>query len=226
MGFTLNMIKQSENIEPNILIREIKKDDLGKVANVHINAFPESALTKLGLEVVKRYYLWQLTGPHKKVRATGAFIDNDCVGFSFSGEFNGSVSGFLNQNKTFLFKEVIIHPWLVFNSLFLKRLLLGLKLLKKFNKKKKRKVEKKKERPNTCGILSIAVSKNHQKLGIGKRLMNDAEKEAIKYGYERIGLTVNPDNKNAVSFYEKLNWKKTQSDDLWNGSMTKALNKS
>lgn len=34
------------------------------VAGVHVAAFPSSALTRLGSEAVRRYYLWQIEGPH------------------------------------------------------------------------------------------------------------------------------------------------------------------
>lgn len=206
------------------IISEITKNDLPKVAKVHINAFPESALTKLGENSVQRYYLWQLIGPHKKVRATGVFMDKNCAGFSFSGEFDGSISGFIDHNKTFLMKEVLFHPWLFFNPLFRKRLYSGVKSLKRFYKKKNTvKNSSDKIKPKSFGILSIAVSNDYQKLGIGKILMLDAEEEAVKCGYQRMHLTVSPDNKKAIKFYENLNWQKLSQDNKWNGSMIKML---
>ncbi|CAG0992531.1 hypothetical protein ANRL4_02561 [Anaerolineae bacterium] len=37
------------------------------VVQIHRAAFPDSALTKLGAEAVRRYYLWLMTGPHDAV---------------------------------------------------------------------------------------------------------------------------------------------------------------
>lgn len=211
-------------MKPEIVLRKLEKEDLPKVAAVHINSFPESALTKLGAAIVERYYLWQLTGPHEKVHAIGAFIGEECAGFSVSGKFSGSTSGFIRQNRKFLIKEVLLRPRLFFNSLFLQRLIEGVKLLGRFTGKKAVSTDNTKQfQTLDYGILSIAVSKKYQCLGIGQMLMLDAEKEAVKYGYRQICLTVHPDNKKAVRFYEKLNWQKLQPNGLWSGAMVKLL---
>lgn len=207
-----------------ITLRELEPADLPQVVRVHLDSFPDSALTKLGAEVVRLYYLWQLTGPHEKVRATGAFAGKDCVGFSFSGIFNGSTSGFIHQNKSALIVNSLMRPWLIFNPLFFKRLREGVKLLRRFAIKKNVSSESnKKPKKKFYGILSIAVAGNCQKAGIGQMLMRDAEQEAVKYGYESICLTVHPDNVKAVKFYEKQNWQRFREADLWDGAMIKLL---
>lgn len=210
-------------MKQEFVLKELEPEDLRQVVGVHINSFPESALTKLGAKIVRRYYLWQLTGPHRKVRATGAFIGNDCAGFSFSGIFNGSTSGFIQQNKGFLVKEVLLRPWLLFNPLFMKRLGEGVKLLRRSSKKRSPKSAAGESQMTDYGILSIAVADKYQKSGIGQMLMIDAEKEARKYGYRQICLTVHPDNQKAVRFYEKQNWQKFYQSDSWNGAMIKNL---
>ncbi len=207
-----------------VVLKEIAIDDLEKIAEVHIDSFSDSALTKLGSAIVERYYLWQLTGPHRNVHAVGAFVGDNCAGFSFSGVFDGSTSGFLRQNRSFLVKEVLLHPWLLFNSLFLNRLVSGVKILRRFNKKKpSEEKENKPKKQLPYGILSIAVSNKYQNLGIGKLLMNDAEADAKKCGFEQIELTVSPENHKAVRFYEKLSWQKVAEDNVWKGYMIKNL---
>jgi ribosomal protein S18 acetylase RimI-like enzyme len=207
----------------SVVLKEITKDDLSKVAEVHRDSFPESALTKLGSAIVERYYLWQLTGPHENVHAVGAFVDDNCAGFSFSGVFNGSTSGFLEQNKSFLVNQVLLRPWLIFNSLFMNRLVYGVQILRRFTKKKQKAKATKKPKPLPFGILSIAVSNKYQNLGIGKILMNDAEAKATESGFEQMELTVSPENLNAVRFYEKLDWHRVPADENWKGYMVKAL---
>ncbi len=218
------MINEKCLSAPDVALREITADDLLKVANIHVDSFPESALTKLGVESVRRYYLWQLNGSHEKVRAVAAYVKTDSVGFSFSGVFNGSTSGFISYNRNFLIRRVISRPWLLFNPLFRERLRSGIKILRNFTKKEQSKNSViKRERPKSFGILAIAVSPNHQKFGIGKILMIDAENEAVKCGYDRMHLTVNPGNQKAIRFYENLNWKKLVNGDKWTGSMVKIL---
>ena len=207
-----------------VTLKKLEPADLPQVVRVHLDSFPDSALTRLGAEVVRLYYLWQLTGPHEKVRATGAFAGDDCVGFSFSGIFNGSTSGFIQRNKTALIVNSLMRPWLIFNPLFFTRLREGVKLLRRFNKKKSVSIDgDKKTKQQIYGILSIAVAGSCQKAGIGQMLMRDAEDEAVKYGYESICLTVHPDNKTAVKFYEKQNWQRFRQSDLWDGAMIKLL---
>ena len=103
-------------MSPEVILRPIKVDDLPLIARVHIDSFPESALTRLGPAVVERYYHWQLTGPHKKVWATGAFVADKCAGFSFCGVFNGSTSGFVNEHKVCLIRSVLVRPQLLFEQ--------------------------------------------------------------------------------------------------------------
>ena len=210
-------------MDPEVILKNLELEDLPLIARVHIDSFPDSALTKLGPAIVELYYLWQLTGPHEKVQATGAFVAGDCAGFSFSGIFNGSTSGFIHQNKAFLIKAVLRHPQLLLNPLFLKRLSEGVRLLARFGKKKPASIGSEPRPALNYGILSIAVSPQFQKLGIGQLLMLDAENEALKYGCREICLTVHPGNKKAVRFYERQDWQKFGPNDLWSGAMTKTL---
>jgi ribosomal protein S18 acetylase RimI-like enzyme len=207
-----------------IVLRKLELADLPQVAQVHINSFPDSALTKLGAPIVERYYLWQLTGPHEKVWATGAFVAGDCAGFSFGGIFNGSTGGFVRQNKAFLIKETLRQPQLLFNRSFLQRVQMGIKSLRRLSRKKSASTnEVRLPQISSFGILSIGVSERYQKLGIGKLLMLDAEKEAVRCGYKQMDLSVHPTNEKAVGFYEKQNWQRFPSNDFWKGVMIKPL---
>ena len=82
-------------------IRKLEAGDLNAVARVHCSAFPKSAITAFGHEAVRRYYSWQLLGPHDAV-AVGAVSGQELVGFCFAGLFNGSTSGFLRKHRAFL----------------------------------------------------------------------------------------------------------------------------
>lgn len=211
-------------MKPDIQLKKITTANLPQVARVHINSFPDSALTKLGAAIVENYYLWQLTGPHELVWATGAFVIGECAGYSISGVFNGSTSGFIKENRKILIREVLLHPWLMTNRSFFQRLREGVRLL---NRARRKTMQPKKpiavNPVSSFGILSIAVAQKYQKLGIGELLMLDAETEAIKCGFEQMDLSVHPNNRKAVRFYEKLGWTKIPSGDAWKGVMIKNI---
>lgn len=64
---------------PPLDIRPLTVEDLLDVAHIHIQAFPDSALTKLGREAVRRYYEWQIVGPHDALNI-GVFAQNEILG--------------------------------------------------------------------------------------------------------------------------------------------------
>ncbi len=74
----------------DLLVRNLEVKDLPAVATVHKAAFPKSALTMLGTEAVRRYYEWQLLGPHESI-SLGAFLGPEVVGFCVGGIFRGAM---------------------------------------------------------------------------------------------------------------------------------------
>lgn len=193
--------------------------DLQEVAELHRRAFKDSALTKLGFEPVRRYYEWQLIGPHD-CYAVGAFDeDRSMVGFCFAGVFRGSLSGFIEKNKKFLIVWLLTHPWLFFNSLVIDRL----KIVIKLKQKKGKEIKDPKPYIRSFGILSIAIDPEKQGLGIGKLIMQAVEKECRERGYRQMNLTVHPTNSTAIAFYENCEWKKLTAEGEWGGSMYKEI---
>ncbi|HHY89468.1 MAG TPA: GNAT family N-acetyltransferase [Chloroflexi bacterium] len=204
-----------------VVIRRLEISDLKAVAEVHSRAFPDSALTRLGLEAVRRYYEWQLTGPHQ-VTPLGAFTGERLVGFCFGGRFQGALNGFLRKNRSYLLGQVLRKPWLLANPLFRDRAIAGLKNL--FRRKRVREVAV----PVTgkvypFGILSIAVDPQGQGKGVGRALMAVSEEAARQQGFREMILTVHPDNEPAVRFYQSLNWHPVQENGFWKGEMRKEL---
>jgi ribosomal protein S18 acetylase RimI-like enzyme len=211
-----------------VSLRALKSADLPAVARVHAAAFPESALTKLGIECVRRYYDWQLNGPHD-VLALGAFRGEQLAGFCFGGLFRGATSGFLKRNRLYLSWRVVTHPWLAANPMFRDRLVVGTRVLKRMALRNgKHSDPAKTERApalRSFGILSIAVDPKHQGFGLGKVLMNKSEAEARVQGFNAMDLTVHTDNEQAIAFYEGLEWRKIQQNGVWQGLMRKSLPK-
>jgi len=206
----------------NVIIRFVQDENLSQVAEVHIRAFSESALTKLGVEIVCRYYHWQLRGPHD-CYAIAAFKGEQMLGFCFGGVFRGALGGFLQKNKKFLVWRVLLHPRLLLNEIFRDRLKTAFRSLRVFPTMKKAKKTPIPSNPvKSFSILSIAVDPAIQTKGVGKMLMQAAEEEAVRRGYERMHLTVHPSNTKAVQFYLRVGWLK-QKEDNWAGGMYKIL---
>ena len=75
-------------------IRSIELLDLNSIAKIHLAAFPKSALSHLGQEAVRRYYEWQLTGPH------------DCLAIGAIDE-QGRMLGFCSSKNFCIFGYVV-----------------------------------------------------------------------------------------------------------------------
>lgn len=191
---------------------------------MHRLAFPDSAWTKLGGRIVEEYYLWHLTGPHPVVRATGVFVDGEFAGFCVSGVFQASTSGFLARNLNLLMMRLAVRPWLVLDPVFFGKLKSGRKIMKRYKSKNRDRTQPiAAAAADSFGILAIAVDPRRQGLGLGQLLMDDAEKTAIKLDFQKMDLTVNPQNISAIRFYEKQNWVKLRVNDKWKGVMIKTL---
>lgn len=205
-----------------LLIRELTTKDLDEVATVHANAFPDSALTKLGTAVIRRYYEWQLDGPHD-CYAIGAFNGERLYGFCFGGVFRGSLSGFLNENRLFLMTRILKRPHLLAMPLVRDRIRQAIESLRSRRGRSSEQQEGTRPKTRSFGILAVAVDPTRHGRGIGQLLMEASETEARRRGFESMHLTVRPDNEQAVRFYDRQNWRRVSSTDMWTGLMRKAL---
>jgi len=211
-------------------VAPLEKRDLNAVARVHIAAFEDSALSKIGREAVRRYYLWQLEGPHDVV-ALGAWRGEILVGFCFAGTFRGALMGFLARNRPFLLRRVLARPWLLWNPLFRDRIFLALRVLARRLREKATKRKQQNAAPMSSdvaqeiaprfGILAIGVDPKAQGGGVGRALMEACENEAWRWGFEKMNLSVHPSNVQAVTFYEKQGWMRIAENGAWNGAMKK-----
>ena len=203
-------------------IKKIQASDLNVISFLHQKAFKDSELTKLGHEAVRRYYEWQLTGPHE-CYSISAISEEKIIGFCFAGVFHGALSGYLRKNKKYLVFRILSHPWLILDRVFINRFLIAIKSLNYFPKKTNKIIDDAPiEEKKIFGILSIAVDPAIQTKGVGKVLMKAVEEEAIRQGYDRMHLTVHPSNTNAVQFYLRVGWIKNDAVP-WAGGMYKIL---
>ncbi len=218
------------DIVNDIRLGEVRVSDMDGVVAVHCAAFPTSAMTKLGREAVRRYYAWQVDGPHETY-FQGAWRADELVGFCVGGIHPKAISGFLQRNTAYLAWRVATHPWLVANPLFRGRLSRGLEILKgggaapapRNASAQGNGSAPPKKRP--YDILSIAVHPDTQGTGVGKLLLHQAEEKALENGFHVMTLFVNHDNEQAIKFYERCGWERSLKDGVWRGSMVKWLNR-
>lgn len=209
----------------NFLLKSVHPTNMKEIAGIHCSAFPKSVWTKLGKDIVEKFYLSHLHSSHPVVHATGAFHEGNCVGFCFSGIYYLRVSGFISNNRNSLAMRLAIKPWLLFDPLFFGKLKRGIHILKRFSSKEKSPANQKiiSHKVKSFGVLVIAVLPNYQRFGIGKLLIKDAEEKALKSGFGQMNLKVNTDNYKGISFYENLSWEKVFVNQSWDGLMIKKL---
>jgi ribosomal protein S18 acetylase RimI-like enzyme len=234
---------------PTFALTVITHDDLPAVAAIHTGAFPDSALTALGVEAVRRYYAWQLSGPHEMFALgvdavqydnDGKIVNEQLIGYCFVGVFRGALSGFVGANRAYLARRVLMRPWLLANPLFRERLALGLRALSSPLRpvtaantlevaaaySVSTRIQDETNKSRSFGILSIAVTNVFQSMGAGALLMAKIEAIARQAGFESMDLTVHPSNTRGVRFYERLGWHKDigkVNEGIWQGRMHKVL---
>jgi len=204
-------------------IVQIELRHLPAVALVHARAFPDSALTRLGLEALRRYYEWQL-GLHEH-HSIGVFDKADLLGFAVGGRQCGALEGlggFVQKNRWYLVGRIMLKPRLVFSERGRKAMISALKVLRRLRVKSTPVLKPAETRPS-FGVLAIAVNPALQGSGLGLQLMECLEQIARRNNFTHMHLTVSVKNARAIRFYEKLGWTRCSSEPVWTGEMVKTL---
>jgi len=148
--------------------------------------------------------------------------DGEAAGFCVGGISCGSLEGFLRRNRVWLMVRLVTRPWLFLNPVIMSRIrsaltVLGVLPCRGDAPPPVQRTER------SYGILSIAADPRWHGAGVGRRLMEDAEGEALARGFRRMRLTVATDNYRAIRFYEKLGWYRVQQGERWYGYMEKLI---
>jgi ribosomal protein S18 acetylase RimI-like enzyme len=191
----------------SLKVRRITLEDLDDVVAVHCTAFPTSAMTRLGAEVVRRYYYWQLDGPHE-MYARGAWEEGKLVGFCFGGVHPQAITGFYKRNRGFIFWQFVKQPHLATAPFFFGKLVRVLNMFR-IHRRELAAVPQEAPQNPAYDILAMAVHPDRQSVGIGKLLMENAESKARERRFELMTLCVNDDNERGIRFYESCGWQRT-----------------
>lgn len=183
----------------------MRDEDVVTVGAIHGEVFPDSMLTRLGPNVVARYYRWQLADGG--VIGLVAVEGGDTVGWLVGGRFSGSMVGFVKRNGLLLTARVLRNPSIVLRGSGRRALQTGARLL--LRRSGRRDVERPdRVPPRSFGILAIGVVSRARRHNVGGLLMAEAGRTAAGRGDRRFHLTLNPANAEARSFYEHRGWRR------------------
>jgi len=101
-----------QSIVSTVFIRNLNARDLPAVADLHTQAFPESLLTRMGKQLICKYYEWQ-SQPPNECNAIGAFDGDELVGFCYSGSFRDAEVYFVIRHWYLAIPAVVKEPGLL-----------------------------------------------------------------------------------------------------------------
>lgn len=209
-------------------LRSLKTDDLPQVARVHARAFPRTAMAKLGLEALRRYY-YSLMQFDEGARGIGAFVEDRLIGFCFVGVRRQSDRTFLRHNWAFVAWRIALNPRLLREPMFRERIVLGLRLVRELLTQPFRRRPAPSAsavaapEPRSFGIQYLAADPAFHGSGVGKALLLAGEQLSRDLGYREIQLGVVPENRHAIGFYQHMGWIKVPDDESWSGLMQKRI---
>jgi ribosomal protein S18 acetylase RimI-like enzyme len=175
-------------------IKEVLKEDVDQVVDVHKNSFKGFFLTELGDRFLSVYY--------DSVRKDGRGI---LIGFYDEGQLYGFCAA-TTLSKGFnkhLVKKNIFRFSLIGIRLLFTRIPSLIRLFKNFSKTD----SGIKDEGDYAELLSIGVSAKKQGLGIGKKLLIQLESEMKLKGCSNLSLTTDYiNNEKAIEFYKGLGY--------------------
>ena len=200
-----------------VKIRKASHDDLESIVDMHLIAFPEYYLTRLGRRVVwgtyDQYFKSDLLFP------LVATMDGKPVGF-IAGTFPGG-----NMDSDFWQNTFYAVVWGLLCGLLrcdkviwggildrVKRIPRALRV--KFKSGGVRQSSPSASKPIGGWLVSIAVLPEARGKGVAKAMLNFFEQQEIKHGAKRIRLCAYKNNARALAFYEKSGFKRICEDKL------------
>lgn len=195
--------------------------DLSTLARIHLAAFPESTLSRLGPEVVRLHYSSLRDGPHD-VTELVARAGGEPVGFLVGGVFRGSAVLFITRNRRQLAGAVVTHPRTLLSRATWSRVALGLRLI--IDRRRPAGSERPARVPDgSFGVLVLAVVPGARGEGVGRGLLQAGAEHARDGGFTAMHLTTDPGSP-AARFYASQGWTpRLEPDGRWEGLMTLLL---
>lgn len=186
----------------DITIRPMTHGDLRAVARIHRASFKGSRSTTLGTVFLRRMYRWFVDADEGI--AVVAAAGDEVVGFA-AGPSRG---GYGRKLFRFAFPQVIwgiaTHPWVLARG---RTWYLWRSYLKSLRPRRGRSETPPPAGPRKANVASIAVTPAGRGRGVGRFLLEEFEKEALRRGCGMITLAVEPENEAARKLYESCGWR-------------------
>lgn len=177
-------------------VREVLKEDIDQVVEVHKASFQGFFLTELGDHFLKVYY--DCVRKDSKGVLLGFYENGQLYGFAAATTLS---RGF---NKHLIKKNMAVFS-LIGVRLLLTKIPALIRLFKNFSKRD----STYKDTGEYAELLSIGVSAKVQGKGIGKKLLIELEKVMKAKGCQKLSLTTDyKNNEKAIGFYNSLGYSK------------------
>lgn len=173
-----------------MIIKYVEEKDIEQIVSIHIDAFDGFFLTDLGRHFLSVYYKSVLR--HSDGVLLGCFENGDLIGFCAATKLSQGFNSKLVKSNlmTYLFEGLHI---LLTNPRAI------IRLLKNFSKTN----DSHNDKGLYSELLSIAVSRKAQGLGVGRELLKELEAVLKQAGYYELSLTTDYySNEKAISFYQ------------------------
>jgi len=172
-----------------IYIRQINIDDFNEIVKIHKDVFADHFLGQYSANLIKRYYLQFFE------KTTFLIIEENekICGFILGGHektLDSCKQAFIDSNKCMYLLESIYRPQIY------------VKGIKKFFEYFIKNKNTQKPSQYSYRLLSMGISKNQQKKGFGKKLLNCFEKISLA-NTKIYGVSCMRDNRVASNFYIK-----------------------
>lgn len=202
--------------------RPLAPSDLRASATIHVEAFPDAAISQLGLGAAERYHANLLA--RDDVHALAAFSADRLAGFCFGGTARDVEGAFLRENLWFIGAQLLKSPSLFAQPFIRHRIGAGLRFLRpKAAAPATHRVPVESSAPPSFTILYIAVHPDVEGRGVAQQLLDAVEFHARSRGFAQMDLSVYLDNARAIAFYERNGWQRLIQDGAWQGFMFKPL---
>jgi ribosomal protein S18 acetylase RimI-like enzyme len=193
------------------MIRDSLNTKLLCLALCHIDAFPNSLSSKMGLKYLEKMLSWYLESPNGLLfhNEENHIVKGYCGGIIVDGTLVvGSASSMTQHSFWAGAQALTLRPWLLFHPELLRKYKFVFRNLgyRFISPKKDLKISKRQEHDPYTGLVVIGVDPKFQGQGIGQILLKEFEGRTRKMGFKRMKLTVKADNEQAIGAYEKSGW--------------------
>src|SRR3989344_1730517 len=172
-----------------MLIKKIAKKDINQVSLIHRDNLDTGVISHMGISFLEKFYETLLK--QDNIFTFVAIEDSKIVGFATAACDLKSIPRLIIQN---LWQEILIS---LFKNPFLLYKLIQMPFYPSF-----------KEHGQIGEIFSIAVLPEHQRAGIGTKLIKRCQREFKRYKCKLFQLSVRKKIKSANNFYVKIGLKK------------------